>query len=1327
MTDNNLYTILSTIGKHEEQLGKVMVVLERQEMALAAMKAAQQETDQKVQAIADFLKGVCSPRAVETPGEVVGQTAQEKDSGLIRGMEQLSVRAGVPHKFAGGEGEDLDSWIFKMERLFHKIGVKEEEVKLDLACEGLEGTAFQFFQIQARAGKLMSWTQLTMDLKRRFNHLKSPMQLRLKLQDVKLETSLEKYVNEFLELVNRIPDMSESESIVAFMGGLSGHLQKRMMQEKPNSLEEAVEIAFVNFVKNEGRTGGKSNRVEQEAPRNHNRIEAKGRSIGSGKCHNCGEFGHFKRDCPRETKKTLQVNLCQDKRGDLVGCRAKLEGEPVEVIFDTAATVSVISTRVAKRLGLPLDGTVNISTALGEGRVPRTKALRVEVCGSVVEMSVVVTDMENDMLLGLDWAAKTGAFVIPVTRRLVFPLREIALDTMEEVVKVGEGCHEEVFLTEVQEMDPMEWHVEEDMSWDFTPGEMPQAHTNECMDAEDVQETNRILEENRACFCESIMGLGNPQVEPIEIHLKTQKPVYKAPFRKSRKETETLRLEIEKMLEAKIIRPSKSAYGAPAFAVGKPDKSARIVVDYRGLNALMDEDRFPMPRVDDILDRLGDAKVFTVLDCKAGYWQLPLAKSTIPKTAFTTPFGHFEYLRMPFGLKNAPAEFNRIMRSIFGQISHVEVYLDDIIIHSKTAKEHQEHLRNVFEALKKVGLKLNPKKAQIAVDTVKVLGHVVSGGKVMPSNEKIEAVKRMEPPRTVKALQKYLGLAGYYRRFVKDFAKIACVLYRLCKKDAVWTWDKECQEAFEKLKEALITKPVLAIARMDKPFKIYCDASGFAIGGILAQDDPEGREHVVEYFSRKLKGAEVHYGITEKECLAVVASVMKFKPYVYGEKFEVITDHAALKWLTTLGETGSGRLVRWALYLQAFDYQIRHRPGTLHANVDALSRIEEVVYAVRTTEVLSEEEVVSSKGLDPWEDEALLYYLKHRRHASGLPKKQVKRVKKLANQYVLEDGILYFRKKSGNTEIQLIVPKVQDRTALIKKAHLLGHFQEESTQSRLKEKYHWPKMAKDVAACIRNCLACIRNRQGRTLEHPAKSLEVTGIFDRIGIDCVFGFPIDEEGNVGVLVITEYLSKYPMVFPLKSKTAEEIAKHLWSYISLFGPPKEILSDQGREFVNGVIDALLKKTGVERRVTSPYHPRTNGLTERFNRTLVEALRTQAEEDPCKWVNWIEYVLLAYRSRENSSTKFTPFELVFGRSMNTFEDWRTQPGEDEIAALRQRAYQIKTLCEGKHKRAKEHILEAQEKSREAQNQRAGARLKNEHLEVGSKVYLRTGGLRR
>ena len=421
---------------------------------------------------------------------------------------------------------------------------------------------------------------------------------------------------------------------------------------------------------------------------------------------------------------------CQDRKGT------------VKAVFDTAATVSVVSTLVAETLNLKAKDSVVIQTLNGRKEFPKTQAVRIEVFGSVVELPVVVADMEYGLLLGLDWVARTGACIDPSMRRLIFPMRTITLDNNKEVVESSSRQEQEIFLTEVEGLGMVEPNVEEDMTWNFEQGDMPRAHQSELVGHEDANRINAILEEYRTCFCEDIMDLGNPSINPIEIYLKSERPIYKPPFRRSRREVEALKREVDKMLEAKIIRASKSAYGAPAFSVGKPDKSIRVVVDYRGVNAMMDDDRFPMPRVDDILDRLGGDKVFSVLDCKAGYWQLPLAETAIPKTAFTTPFGHFEFLRLPFGLKNAPAEFNRVMKGVLGHLDFAEVYLDDIIIHSGTASEHREHLKEVLETLKRVGLKLNPKKAQIAVDTVKVLGHIVSGGQVMPNDEKVEAVRR---------------------------------------------------------------------------------------------------------------------------------------------------------------------------------------------------------------------------------------------------------------------------------------------------------------------------------------------------------------------------------------------------------------------------------------------------------------------------------------------------------------------------------------------------------------------------------------------------------
>ena len=539
MTEQNheqAQMVFSMLGRHEDTLSKVCATLEEHGKALTTLAARQQETTQElllaIKNLSIEIERVATTKSVTERNQVAPQRVEGTTSGIE--LDRTGLRAVVPHKYAGGEVEDLEAWVFKMERIFRKTGAKEEETKLDLACEGLEGVAFQYFQVQFKAGKLMSWEQLVGELKRRFNHLKSPIQLRLKLMDMKVDTSLEKYVNDFLEIVNRIPDMSEPERIVAFVKGLPARLQKKLLQEKPEGLDEAMELAFINFEKVESWITKKGNQQERSDHKGSKKPETKNKSVSEIKCHGCGEVGHFKKNCPKATKwATQHVNQCLSGREDLVVCEAKVEGELVKAVFDTAATVSMISKSLVEKLNLKEEGSVEIVTPLGRGRVPKISAVKIEVCDSVVEIPVVVGEIEHGLLLGLDWTARTGAYVIPTTRRLVFPTRTIILDNMQEVVSGSMNilAQEEVFLAEVLESEP---DVEEDMAWDFTPGDIPKAHTNECMDAEDVREVNKTLEEYRGCFCENIMDLGQPKVAPLE-PLEMEKPVYKPPFRRARR------------------------------------------------------------------------------------------------------------------------------------------------------------------------------------------------------------------------------------------------------------------------------------------------------------------------------------------------------------------------------------------------------------------------------------------------------------------------------------------------------------------------------------------------------------------------------------------------------------------------------------------------------------------------------------------------------------------------------------------------------------------------------------------------------------------------
>ncbi|CAF1107876.1 unnamed protein product, partial [Brachionus calyciflorus] len=493
------------------------------------------------------------------------------------------------------------------------------------------------------------------------------------------------------------------------------------------------------------------------------------------------------------------------------------------------------------------------------------------------------------------------------------------------------------------------------------------------------------------------------------------------------------------------------------------------------------------------------------------------------------------------------------------------------------------------------------------------------------------------------------------------------------------------------LKDALTSYPVLRLADVSRPFLLYTDASGYAVGALLAQIYDDGKEYVVAYASRLMTKHEINYGITEKECLAVMFGIKTFRNYLHGVKFKVITDQTALAWLKSIKEPNT-RLTRWAIYLQSYDCEIIHRKGVNHSNVDALSRpVESINFTIKTVV-----EDASAKSLDPWEDESLIHYLKFGRFISGTSKKQIKRITSLVQKYLYQNDKLYVIKDDRTLKI----PKPEERLPLIEKAHALGHFQAESTYNGLKDKFYWKRMLDDLRKVIKQCLPCQRNNKMVVKYHPAIAIKVGNVFDRIQIDLVLGLMETPDGYIGILEIIESHTKFPYAKPIKSKTAKEIARLLLEFFSLFGTAKEILSDQGREFVNEIIAQLKNNMGFEHTITSAYNPRTNGLTERLNQTLVESLRKHCESDKENWPKHLDYVLMAYRPRVHSVIKLIPFELMFGRKMNGFENWSSSNENDESEAIVARSQEIKNMIENSHNTAKENIEEAQKRQITLQN---------------------------
>ena len=441
--------------------------------------------------------------------------------------------------------------------------------------------------------------------------------------------------------------------------------------------------------------------------------------------------------------------------------------------------------------------------------------------------------------------------------------------------------------------------------------------------------------------------LGEIRATEHRIELRNgTKPIRQMPYRQGLPMRDLAAKEISKMLEHGVIEPATSEWASPIVFVPKKDGTKRFCVDYRRLNAVTTPDAYPLPRIDDCIDSLGDAVMFTTLDANAGYWQIPVAPEDRDKTTFTCHQGTFRYIRMPFGLRNAPATFQRALDIILSGVRWQTclIYLDDVIVFSRSAEQHVRDVDKVLSLLRAAGVTLKLKKCFWFQNRVDYLGHVITPGKLSVATENTDAFKTAVFPKTLTQLRSFLGAANVYRRFIKDYSKVARPLTAMLRKDATPNWDDPTaseRSAFEELKERLTSPPVLVLPKRDRPFMIDTDASAYQLGAVLLQQQDEANPSVwspVGYWSKTLNDAERNYSATERECFAVVWAITTLRPYIEGARFTIRTDHDALRWLMTLTDS-SGRLTRWRLRLLEFDFEIVYRPGRVHQVPDALSRL----------------------------------------------------------------------------------------------------------------------------------------------------------------------------------------------------------------------------------------------------------------------------------------------------------------------------------------------------------------------------------------------------
>jgi len=864
----------------------------------------------------------------------------------------------------------------------------------------------------------------------------------------------------------------------------------------------------------------------------------------------------------------------------------------------------------------------------------------------------------------------------------------------------------------------------------------------------DKQMVRGLLNEYKHLFAMNDLELGTTDIVKMTIDTGDAQPIKQKPYRTPLLQRPIIEKHINNMLDAGIIKESTSPWSSPVVLVPKKGGDTRFCIDYRLLNTVIKGNSYPLPNIDDMLMSLGHAKYFTSLDARSGYHQIQIAEEDTPKTAFICAYGLFEYKKMSFGIKTAPSIYQQMMAQVLRGIDgkFAMAYIDDILVYtSTTLEDHLEHVKEVFKRLESANLKLKPSKCDFLKTEIKYLGHEISTNGIRPDPEKVIAISHLEPPTNVKGVRSVRGAASFFRRFIPNFSEITHCMTELTKKNAHFVWTAIHQEAFDKLKKQLCTAPVLAIADPKFGYKLYTDASLHCVGAMLTQDTGKG-EQVIQYLSHKLSATQRNWPTIERECYAIVYAVQKLRHYLLGAKFTVYTDHLPLRTLFT-SEMRNAKIQRWSIILSEFDCAIEYNKGVDNAYADLLSRIEHPTTnneinpdEVDTyVNVINSDKRLESESEEPEEESTLLpevdfktfktiSSLKELSNAQKMDSSYIEIIKylndKVANvaskSYVLLEDVLYHIadpvRLDNEHRLQIALPTILIEEVLynLHDHPLSGHLGIDKTYDKIRRRFHWQNMYKDVVQHIAKCVTCRVRKLKKTRVAMQEMPMPEYPFEMVGIDTTGPYPESDAGNVYIITVLCHFSGWPECYAVPDKSARTVARVLMEeFLPRHSCPRIILSDNGLEYCNQVIDQLLQELNIAHIHTSSYHPQTQGLTERFHRFMNDTMAKYVSAQQRDWDQQIPGTLMSYRTAVQDSTRFTPFYLVYGRDPVLPIDTLLQPqfkyyGEDYVPTMLQRLNEAYT-------RTKENRMEAREKNRRRLDDRA----EELTFEIGDPVY--------
>ncbi|XP_058746621.1 uncharacterized protein LOC131619549 [Vicia villosa] len=940
--------------------------------------------------------------------------------------------------------------------------------------------------------------------------------------------------------------------------------------------------------------------------------------------------------------------------------KGKIGGLSVMVLVDTGSTHNILQPRIAQHLNLTSTPITQFSVMVGNGSHLKCEG----ICNNVpitlqkelFHLPFYLLPIEGaDVVLGMAWLRTLGPL------QADFSIPSISFTHHNNLITLkGDPTAHPAHTTYHQLKHLIHTNFVASFHLMFFQNQNPDPLTPNPLDT--LPNPTKTLSPKIQTLLTKYKTIFQPQeglppARPHDHHIPlfpNTPPINVKPYRYPHSQKTAMSSIIQDMLQEGIIIPSRSPFSSPVLLVKKKDGTWRFCVDYRALNAVTIKDRFPIPTIDELLDELGNATYFTKLDLRSGYHQIRVASEDTHKTAFRTFDGHYEFLVMPFGLTNAPSTFQSAMNDLLRPYlrKFVLVFFDDILIYSANFDDHLAHLQVIFDLLKSHAFVVKLPKCVFAVKQVNYLGHIISVGGVAPDPEKVQAMLDWPTPRSLTSLRGFLGLTGFYRRFVKNYATLAAPLTDLLR-STKFVWSTEAAEAFTKLQKKMTDMPVLALPDFTKQFIIETDASGIAVGAVLSQDG-----HPIAFFSKKMCPRMQASSVYVREMFAVTEAVKKWRQYLIGQKFHIYTDQKSLRNLL-LQRIQTPEQQKWAAKLQGFNFEIFYKPGKSNLVADALSR------KFHTSDCL----LLAFSS--PIPDLLATLQQFYAQDTAGKLLVTQHTVENKSSLYQFTKGLLYYKDK-------LFIPDIEDlRLRVLQEFHHTptgGHSGVKASLARISASFSRPGLYREVKTLVQRCTICQQNKyltqKKKGLLQPLPIPQQ--VWEDLTMDFITSLP-NSFGHTAIWVICDRLTKFVHFIGLPTKfTAKDLAMRFSVDIArLHGIPKSIISDRDSLFLSKFWKQFFKSQGTTLKYSTSYHPETDGQTEVVNRSLETYLRCFVGDHPRHWFKFLHLAEFWYNTSFHTAIQMTPFKALYGRDPPNLPSYLSDPNLDEslVVSLQKR----------------------------------------------------------